>query len=163
MVYPRGLLRRRPCCWSLCAAVGLSLVLLGGCGDGADSEKGLIPVAGRITLDGGAWPKPGQLVLIPTKSSGSGEGASRSITAPFDTGGEFTVVGGFGSAKGLHPGEYAIAVECAEDNDEMLLPGTKPKAVKNYVPPPYRDPKTSGLKIVVANQPVKTELAVKSK
>jgi hypothetical protein len=144
-------------------ALALSPVLLSGCG-GSVTEGGLVPVRGRITLDGGPWPKPGQITFIPVKSSDGAAGATRSAIASFDTDGRFEVAGGYGGAQGLHPGDYWIAVECLEAEPEMPLPGKKAAEPKNYAPPKARSPETSGLTLKVeADKPVDANFDVKSK
>lgn len=101
-------------------ALGLSGALLGGCGTA--SESGLVPVSGRITLNGGPWPRPGKITFVPKGGDGS---KLRPASADFDTNGDFTV-SSFDGNKGLYPGDYWISVECWEE-----LPGmANPNAVK---------------------------------
>jgi hypothetical protein len=142
-------------------SVGLiSSLLLGGCGGSDSVEPGLVPVKGRVTLNGGPWPKPGALFFMLKDSSASERGG----VATFDTAGVFeSVEGGYGGAQGLAPGLYWVSVQCKEGDEEMPIPG-KPVVVKNYVPANYQDPSTSGLTLQVdAGKPVEVVFEVKGK
>ena len=127
------------------AVCGWIVVVLGGCGGGDAVESGLVPVKGRVTRDGGAWPSSGAIYFMPkdsTKASPMGVGT-------FDTSGNFdSVEGGYGGAKGLHPGFYWISIQCKEGDEEMPIPG-KPDTVKNHVPKKYQNPETSGFTLEV--------------
>jgi len=153
----------RRVCGAALLALGLSSALLGGCG-GGEVEKGLVPVSGRVSLDGGPWPKPGTITFVPTSKPGDSKNVVRSATASFDTDGNFTVVGGYGGAKGLHPGSYWVAVDCPEGEPEMPLPGKKAQPAKNYAPSKYQSPESSGLTLQVAEgQSVGANFDVKSR
>ncbi len=158
---PNCAFRRR----QLCALMVFSLVplLVSGCG-GAVAEKGLVPVKGRVTLDGGPWPNPGQITFVPTaKTPEPGKPAVRSAVATFDKDGNFSVVGGYGGAEGLHPGKYWVAVDCPEGPVEMPLPG-KPVQQKNAAPAKFRNPETSGLNLTVeAGKSPEANFDIKSK
>jgi hypothetical protein len=148
----------------LCAllALGLSPVLFGGCSGG--SEGGLVPLQGRVTLDGGPWPAPGQITFIPVGKAGDGAQAGlRPISAPFDTDGRFSV-SSYEGTSGLYPGDYWISLECREGDAEMPIPGQKAAPNKNHVPPKYQSAETSGLTLKVeANKPAEANFDVKSK
>ena len=149
--------------WAL-LVLGLSpLAVMGGCG-GNEVEKGLTPVQGRVTLDGGPWPKPGQLIFVPVaKSAEPGQAVVRSATAEFDTDGRFTVAGGYGGGEGLHPGTYWVAVDCPEDGPKMPVPG-EPVNTKNFAPPKYRNADSSGLVLKVeAGKATEANFDVKTK
>jgi len=141
---------------------GMISVLFCGCGGGKEVETGLVPVKGRVTLNGGPWPKSGALYFSP-KDSQQGT-TSRMGIATFGTDGTFdSVEGGYGEAKGLHPGFYWVAVQCKEGDEEMPIPG-KPVQVKDYVPASYQDPSTSGLTLQVeAGKPAEVNFDVKTK
>lgn len=140
--------------------LGLAPALLAGCG-GVESEKGLVPVSGRVTLDGGPWPRPGQITFIPTKAGRAEESASVSSVAAFGADGKFVVSReGF---NGLKPGNYWVAVDCPDGDPVMPLPGQKVSDA-NAVPKKYRDPETSGFSIdVAAGKPAEAIFDVKSK
>jgi len=144
--------------------LGLTMVsvLVCGCGGGREVESGLVPVKGRGTRNGGAWPKPGALYFSPKDSAQAT--ASRMGVATFGTDGTFeSVEGGYGDAKGLHPGFYWVAVQCKEGDEEMPIPG-KPVQVKDHVPASYQDPSTSGLTLQVdAGKPAEVTFDVKTK
>ncbi len=104
-----------------------------------------MPVKGRVTLDGGSWPQTGYITFVPQEKDASYPSAS----TQFDKEGNFSVIGGYGGAEGLHPGSYWISVDCPEDPGEMPLPG-KVAESKNFVPPKYRRPESSGFNLDVS-------------
>lgn len=121
----------------------LVLALSAGC-NGAVREGGLVPVSGRVTLDGGPWPKDGVITFGPITQ----ESTSRPASATFDTSGNFTVMS-FDNSPGLYPGTYNVGVECWEEPPGMSKNG-KPTAGKSPVPKKYRTGMSSGLKLTVA-------------
>jgi hypothetical protein len=126
--------------------VGLMPALLAGCGGGVEQEKGLVPVSGRVTFDGGPWPKPGQIIFTPVGADKNPDASSVSYVAPFGTDGSFTVA--HPGANGMKPGKYWVSVQSEEVPSEMPAPGQKVED-KSIVPKPYRNPETSGLKYSV--------------
>jgi len=142
-------------------AFGLIPVLLNGCG-GEVAEPGLVPVKGRVTLNGGPWPKVGAIFFMPKDAPDASK--SQMGVGTFDTTGVFeSVEGGYGGAKGLHPGFYWVSVQCKEGDEEMPLPG-KTVVVKNHVPEKFQDPSTSGLTLQVdAGKPVEVSFDVTTK
>jgi hypothetical protein len=146
----------------LCAILGLgaSSVILSGC-SGDVMDKGLVPVKGRVTLDGGPWPAPGTITFTPKEAPG----ATQNGLASFDASGDFgSVDGGFGGAKGLHPGTYLVSVQCREGEEGMPDPSKPASTLKDHVPAKYRDPKTSELTLQVdAGKAVDATFDVKSK
>lgn len=140
--------------------MGLAPMAMPGCG-GVESEKGLVPVSGKVTLDGGPWPRPGQITFAPTNAGKSPDAAAVSAVAKFETDGSF-VVGHEGSS-GLKPGQYFVAVDCPEGEPEMPLPGQK-VVDKNAAPKKYRNPESSGLSFDVASgKSAEANFDVKSK
>jgi hypothetical protein len=92
---------------SRAVAVGL-LLIFAGCGS---SGQRAVPVHGKITLGGGAWPKPGVLYFTSIEPA---PGFTRHPgTAKFEKDGTF-VVSTVGVGDGLYPGKYGVAVECWE-------------------------------------------------
>jgi hypothetical protein len=152
----------RPGCRSARAlpVLGLILVLSSGCGGGNPVEPGLVQVKGRVTLNGGPWPKPGALFFMPKEAPDT----NLLGVATFDTSGKFEKVeGGYGGATGLHPGFYWVSVQCKEGDEAMPEPG-KTVVVKNYVPESYQDPSTSGLTLKVeAGKPAEVTFDVTKK
>jgi hypothetical protein len=131
---------------SALAALALSSLLpTAGCGT---SEPGLTPVRGKVTLDGGPWPREGTIYFTP---SGTTEGAdpskSRPGSAKFGADGSFTA-GSFEARDGLFPGTYKVSVDCAEAGPQMSPTGKLIEA-GNAVPKSYRDASTSGLTLTV--------------
>lgn len=140
---------------ALCA-LGLSSLLVIGCG--GTGEKGLVPVSGRVTLDGGAWPKAGKITFVPSAKDAGAQKEMRPAGADFDTSGHFTI-SSFEGVKGLYPGEYWGSVECWEVLPGMGDPGVAkvnpktnaliPGAGKSYVPQKYQNPEKSGIVLMV--------------
>jgi hypothetical protein len=115
--------------------ITVALVLQSGCRD----SRGLVPVNGKITFDGGPPPKSGRLNFSPTSAA---EGyARRPGQASFDTSGEFEVTS-YKVGDGLTPGTYRVNVICVE-RDPAPVPGGL-EAV-TYVAPGYK-----GQEVVVA-------------
>ncbi|WP_406695225.1 hypothetical protein V5E97_29735 [Singulisphaera sp. Ch08] len=148
---------------SLVTPAAAALVLLGsavGCGS---SEPGLVPVRGKVTLNGGPWPKEGTINFAP---AGAVEGAdpakSRPGSAKFAADGDF-VAGSFEEGDGLFPGVYNIALDCLESPPQMTNTGSVIEG-KNAAPKAYRNPTTSGLTLTVkANERVDATFDVKTK
>jgi hypothetical protein len=137
------------------------LGILAGCG-GVEQEKGLVPVSGRVTLDGGSWPKPGQITFIPTGAGKTPDASSVSYVANFSTDGSFTVA--HPGANGMKPGTYAVVVHCTEPTTEMPPPGQAPAEEKGPVPKKYQDAEKSELKLTVeAGKSPTADFDVKSK
>ena len=92
----------------------------------------MVPVQGKITLGGKAWPQEGALNFLPVESPAGV--SKRAGAAHFDREGNFRA-GTFGAGDGLLPGRYKIVVECWEF--VQLFGGPHPKS---YVPAKYRTP-----------------------
>lgn len=118
------------------------IMLLAGCGGGGPE---LVPVSGRVTVDGGACPGPGSVIFT---------GGPRPGQASFDTSGNF-VASSFEGKEGLQPGTYKVAVECWETPPDIEHPG----AEKSYIPEKYMNAATSGLEVTVAAGEKLTNLA----
>jgi hypothetical protein len=130
------------------AAAGVCTALLvmpGGCGSG---EPGVVPVRGKVTLDGGPWPKEGTITFTPVAGAqGADPSKARPGTGKFATDGSFTVTS-FEAGDGLFPGQYEVSVECLDSaptmgNDGRVVGG------KSSVPEKYRNGSTSGLALTV--------------
>jgi hypothetical protein len=131
-----------------------------GCG-GVEQEKGLSPVSGRVTLDGGPWPHPGQIIFAPTGAGKDPAAAAVSYVAKFGTDGNFTVANPM--ANGMKPGKYWVSVDCPNGPVKMPMPGEK-VVDDNAAPKKYRNPETSGLKFdVEANKSGTANFDIKSK
>lgn len=124
----------------ICVRTGLTLLALvcvavAGCSRG----PGIVPVRGRVTLNGGEWPKPGYIDFTPVKAA---EGFPLiPAVARFEADGSYSVK--TGQLEGLMPGEYRIAVRCWQREPTDAAPG------KNYVPVRFTHPATSGLELKV--------------
>lgn len=109
---------------------------------GCDTAPRPIPVSGRVTLDGGAWPRRGMIFFAPIEPA---EGFPRRPgAADFDESGAFRATS-FKTGDGLYPGKYAVNIECWEVPPSM---GAGPPAV-SAVPPKYANSSTSGLTVEV--------------
>ncbi len=116
-------------------------IVLPFCGCGKSGAK-TTPIAGRITLSGGAWPKAGSLSFHPLEAPAGLPKIPGS--ADFLPDGSFTATT-FKPNDGLAPGRYRVTVDCWEQRPLDGQPG------KNcYVPQQYRDPKTTPIEIAVA-------------
>lgn len=94
---------------------------------GCDNGPQTVPVSGRVTLDGGPWPRRGMLFFAPSEPA---EGFPRRPgTADFNEDGEFEA-SSFKTGDGLLPGKYVVNVECWEVPPSM---GAGPPA-KTAVP-----------------------------
>src|SRR5688572_27101911 len=89
----------------------LVFCMLAPCVSGCGEDRGLVPVRGRVTFDGGPPPKPGRLNFGPTKSADGF--VQRPGHAGFDADGKFEVTS-YQSGDGLTPGSYRINVLCVE-------------------------------------------------
>jgi hypothetical protein len=126
------------------AALAL-LTLPVGCGKG---EPGLVPVSGRVTLNGGPWPKEGTITFTPAGAvEGSDRAQSRPGSGKFDIEGSFTV-GSFEPADGLFPGRYQVGIECLEAEPGMDDKG-RMVGGKSLIPKKFQSGATSGLSFVV--------------
>ncbi len=137
------------------------LWLQSGC---SPAEPGLVAVRGKVTLDGGPWPRPGTINFAPVSAPASEPGGAKSRpgSAKFGTDGSF-VAGSFEEGDGLFPGTYNVSVDCAESAPTMSPTGAAIEA-KNAVPKNYQDPSTSGLTITVkAGEKADLTLDVKTK
>ena len=116
----------------------LCLAVSAGCGR---SGPETVPVVGKVTLDGGAWPTAGRLYFNPLETA---EGLPRRPgTADFDTDGRFTV-SSWEQGDGLVPGKYKVGVECWKVQPTM----GGPPAV-SYVAEPYQAAATSDKVVVI--------------
>jgi hypothetical protein len=124
----------RPGCLLLAAV----LVLAGaaGCRRGVPQ---MVPVRGRVTLAGKAWPKAGIVNFAPLNPA---EGMPRKPgSAEFDADGTFAAK--TGDYPGLIPGEYRVSISCWERPPEDNDPG------KSYVPEEFSSPAKSKLDLKV--------------
>ena len=127
------------CVRACVSAVILGMFCLAGCGPAYPET---VPVSGRITLNGGSWPKAGLLIFAPTEDSV--DAPMRPATAQFAADGTFTAATTYEPDDGLLPGTYQLRVECWEQEPNM-----EGKPVKSYVPDKYHNAATSGLEVQV--------------
>ena len=131
----------------LLAAAGL-----GGCNRG---PAGLVPVSGKLTLDGGPWPKQGVISFAPLNPA-PGHPVLPGV-AKIEPDGSFAIKTEV--APGLVPGEYLVAVQCWLDAPDEKREG------KSAIAERYRNPQTSELKVSVpeGSGPIKLSWDIKSK
>lgn len=129
----------------LCLAAGLA-----GCG-GEPEVPGLVPVTGKVTLDGKPLDRA-QVTFVPTGTDG------RTAIASTDATGAFAMT--TNNTKGAMPGSYRVAVsyivgrdgqpitqfEEGMDITQLLAAGE----AKEGLPPRYSDPQQTELKFDVA-------------
>jgi hypothetical protein len=101
----------------------------------------LVPVEGRVTLDGQPPPAPGTIFFAPAESFG--DQPLRPAQATFDQTGYFLATA-FSDADGLIPGRYRVHMHCWE-----IEPTVDGPPAKSFVPMRYTSPGTSGLELVV--------------
>ena len=103
-----------------------------GCGD---KGPGLVPVTGKITYGGGAWPKTGYVNFSSIEPAAGYP--TLNGTAELNTDGTFTVKSS-GDKFGLVPGKYAVSLEAWEETPNME---TNPPSVgKSYIPEGFKAP-----------------------
>lgn len=127
-------------------AILWSLVLSGGIFGCGGKSLETVPVSGRVTYGGGQWPKEGRLDFRPVAAP-----AGKTLhpgSASFGTDGSFKVVSQ--QTPGLAPGEYVVTVECWEEMPTMGdAQNPRGSPGKSYVPDPYRDPKTTPIRLKI--------------
>jgi hypothetical protein len=128
---------RSICVVSLCACIGT----LAGCGD---SSSNLLPVSGKVTVDGQPL-TTGSVSFRPEKGSASSQEPGGDI----DEEGEYHV---FTAGKeGAPPGRYRVLVVAVDPNDlKKKFPYGKRTS---FVNPKYSDPKKTDLVIEVSPSP----------
>ncbi len=113
------------------------LMVCQGCGD----DRGLVPVSGRVTFNGGEMPGKGYLRFVTLEV---GDGFSRrSGMAKFDTDGSYEVRS-FKPGDGLLPGTYAVFPYCWE-----VEPNMDGRPEKSYLPAKYLNPIEPQFKLTV--------------
>lgn len=127
-------------------AVLLLLAILGplflaclGCGP---SRPTLVPVSGKVTFGGGAWPKKGTIYFTVKKAADGYP--QRPGYADFGPDGSYAVTSYDTPGDGLHPGTYAVRIECWE-----VEPNMEGKPTKSYVPGKFQNADTSELTLEV--------------
>jgi hypothetical protein len=122
-------------------ATGTFLILVAGLGlTGCNNyPAGIVPVSGKLTLDGGAWPKSGKITFSPLKPL-PGHPALPAV-APISDDGSFTIKTSI--APGLVPGEYGVAIACWKEAPDEHHAG------KSAIAERYHSPRTSGLTVKI--------------
>lgn len=108
------------------------LLAASGCGD---SGPGLIPVTGKVTYGGGAWPKSGHINFSAVEPAAGYP--TLNGTAELAADGTFTVKSS-GDKFGLVPGKYAVSIECWEVMPNMEM--NPPDFGKSYIPADFKAP-----------------------
>jgi hypothetical protein len=132
---------------TLACSIGLS-----GCNR---APAGLVPVSGKLTLDGHAWAKSGQINFSPAKPT-PGHPVMPNM-ARLNEDGTFAILNSV--APGLMPGEYIATIRCWEKAPDDRHAG------KSAVAERYGSPQTSGLKVTVpeGSGPIVVNWDIKSK
>ena len=114
-----------------------SLLLFLGCGDTLE----IVPVTGRVTLNGSGWGRSGMIYFAPLEPA---PGFPRMPgMGDVDTDGNFRVTTQ-PDREGLVPGTYRVSLEIWEVPPTMGGPPPK-----SYLPKQYQTASTSGLELVV--------------
>ena len=123
----------------------IAAVVISGCGE----KRGMVPVKGRVTFDGGPPPKPGHVTFGPTKAA---EGFSqRPGQAAFDAEGKFEATS-YHAGDGLTPGAYRVNVICVEHEPQPVPGGME---AVTFVAPQYK-----GQEVVVPSGSKPMEIAI---
>lgn len=144
--------------WQCRIGLGLLVLALAGCGDRAPA---LAPVKGRVTLDGKAL--AGKTLKFIPEDGTPGQGAGAST----DQDGNYTLLavrpGATKDMAGAPPGKYRVVVnepmfpidlpvQNADESEPVPAigpPTTAPKQVQQAIPPIYRNPETTPLRVEV--------------
>ena len=124
---------------------------LGGC----NRVPGLVSVSGKLTYDGGPWPKKGEIIFSPVAKTGD-HPQLPAMAHVMDDG---SFVAQTADSKGMMPGEYNTVIRC------WLEPADEHHAGKSAIPERYGRPLTSGLKLTVpeGSPPMVVDWDIKSK
>jgi hypothetical protein len=122
-------------------------ILLSGCGQ---DIPGLVPVSGKLTYDGGKWPKKGEIIFSPVQKVGSHP--LLPAMGHIEEDGTFIVLSS--ESKGMVPGEYNAAIRCmldapAEHDARRNASPEEGRGGKSAIPDRYASPTTSGLTVSV--------------
>lgn len=117
--------------------VALGVVLASGCGP---SGPKMVPVSGKVTLDGGKVPGPGFIYFTTDGEPGS---LARPGTAEFDAEGNYRAKT-FTDGDGLLPGKYRLRVDCWKSPPNMAG-----QPVISFLPNRYQNAAESKLELVV--------------
>ena len=120
------------------AAAAAALLAVAGCrGD----YPATVPVRGRVTYNGGAWPAEGTIYFLPEKAAdGHTHHAGMAV---FGQDGSFTVKT-FTAGDGLAPGTYVVRIECWKVPPSMGGPPPE-----SHLPPDYQTGRKALPKLVV--------------
>ena len=121
------------------------------CGCGGDGRPSLVPVTGKVTLNG--EPIDGAMVGFQPQDI---EGYNRPSTATTDAQGSFTV-GTYGTDDGIPEGSYRVTVRKSEvigkipEGYNLENPEENPRPLRTrlIVPEMYADAEASGLTVTV--------------
>jgi hypothetical protein len=127
--------------WLMLLGIGCGVLATGfGCRQGAEETGELMPVLGKVTVNGERL-RSGQVIFRPDAEHGN---LSRhEPRGAIDRDGNFELA--TAGKKGVAPGWYQVAVIATEPFDRAnpyVLP-------KSLIPIKYNDPKTSGLRVEV--------------
>ena len=141
------------------AVLPILLACLGLNGCNNSRPAGVVPVSGKLTLDGGAWPRHGQITFSPLKPAAGYP--TLPASARINDDGSFAITTEI--APGLVPGEYGVAVTCLAESSEQWH--DEQHASKSAIAARYRSVMTSGLKVTVAEgaKPIFLTWDIKSK
>ena len=119
------------------ALLAIGLPLTGGCGE----DRGLVPVFGKVTLNGKRMPAAGDLTFVPVQVVKGFP--MRPAKAEFDADGEYSAQS-YKPGDGLYPGTYRVLVSCWE-----VPPTPDGPPAKSFIPNPYQSRADSNLEVKV--------------
>ncbi|MGO9108795.1 MAG: hypothetical protein ACLP9L_06140, partial [Thermoguttaceae bacterium] len=108
-------------------------IAVDGCNRGI---SGLVPVSGKLTYNGGPWPKTGSINFSPLPVEGK---KLLPAMAHVEKDGAFVVKSA--DSLGLRPGEYLVTIRC------WLETPSDNESGKSALPERYSSPNTSKLKL----------------
>lgn len=120
--------------------------LASGCGKAGPDRTTVVPVDGKVTLNG--QPLPGAMIVLHPKNGGSS--SAPTPRAQVEKDGSFRITT-YDSGDGAPPGEYVATIAWYK----LVNQGGDVKAGPNVLPPKYSSPKTSPWQISVAESPTR--------
>ncbi len=116
-------------------------IAVSGCNRGI---SGLVPVSGKLTYNGGPWPKKGSINFSPVLVE---DKALLPAMAHVEEDGSFVVKSA--DSLGMRPGEYLVVIRCWLEGPGGGENSRHKTSGKSAIPERYSDPRESGLKLTV--------------
>lgn len=133
--------------WRTAGVLGLSIALFCTACSG-DAGPKVYPVSGKVTFQG--KPTPGALIILHPLNNPDPD-ARRPLTRVSEDG-SFQLTT-FEMNDGAPAGEYAVAITWVEDIDMQEVSTENQRPLKNFLPERYGNPESSGLTVVIKEEP----------